>query len=115
MSGRTTQAISERYRKNPWGASTALHPLELSHKGHHEKSYGSLRPSKRLIRERTETKRTGSQRMKSGRYLHHGPITVRWLYLTFCQLRIGSCQESSRIHIYAIWPALLMGCQHWVL
>ena len=69
----------------------------------------------RLICEQTETKRTGSQRMKSGRCLLHEPTTVRWLYLTFCQLRIGGRQESSRIPICTIWPALLMGCQHWVL
>ena len=38
------QAISKGYRNNPGGGggggvSTALHTLELSHKGHHEKSY----------------------------------------------------------------------------
>ena len=64
--------------KNP-GLSTALHTLEWSHKGHHEKSYQEidrLSPSKRLIREQTENKRTGSQHMKSGHYLHHGMPTL---------------------------------------
>ena len=35
MSGQT---ISKGYGKNPGVPSTALHTLESSHKGHHEKS-----------------------------------------------------------------------------
>ena len=44
----------------------------------------------------------------------HGLTTVRWRYLTFCQLRFGGHQESSIIPICETWLVSLMGCLLWV-
>ena len=57
---------------------------------------------------------TELQHMRSELCQHHGLTTVRWHYLTFCQLRFGGRQESSRIPIYETWLVLLMGCLRWV-
>ena len=70
----------------------------------------SWRPSKRLTHELIEST-TKLQHMRSESCQPHGLTTVRWRYLTFCQLRIGGRRESSRIPNYVTWPVSLMGCQ----
>ena len=55
-----------------------------------------------------------SQPMKSEPCQPHGLTTVRWWYLTFCQLRFGGRRESSGIPIYETWLVSLVGFQLWV-
>ena len=57
---------------------------------------------------------TELQHIRSEPCQHHGLTAVRWHYLTFCQLRFGGRQESSRIPIYETWLVSLMGCLRWV-
>ena len=74
---------------------------------------GSWRQSTKLTPELRDSM-TELQHMRSALCQHHGLITVRWRYLTFCQLRFGGRQESSRIPIYETWLVSLMGCLCWV-
>ena len=74
---------------------------------------GSWRQTRKLTHELREST-TELQHMRSELCQHHGPITVRWRYLTFCQLRFGGRQESFKIPIYETWRVSLMGCLHWV-
>ena len=57
---------------------------------------------------------TELQHMRSEPCQPHGFTTVRWRYLTFCQLRSGGRREFFRIPIYVTWPVSLMGCLPWV-
>ena len=82
-------------RDSEWiqrGPTAVVHPLELLHQRHHEKSY--QRPSKRLTHELSGST-TKLQYMKSGPCQPHGLTTVRWCNLTFCQLHFGGCLQNS--------------------
>ena len=67
----------------------------------------SRKPTLKLIESMTELLHMRSEPC-------YGRTTVRWLYLTSCQLRFGGHLGSSRICIYATWPVSLMACLLWV-
>ena len=81
--------------------TAVVHSLEPHHQRYHEKSYqqmdcGDL--SKRLTHELIGST-TELQHMRSKPCQPHGLTTVRWRYLTFCQLRFRGHLEFSRIPI----------------
>ena len=107
MSSQTARALSTGYGKNPEKLSMALHPLESNHKGHHESHIS------KWIVETVKEAYTQADRDQEDSITGHDvrvlsaswAYNCQWHFLTFCQLCIGGHQESSRIHIYAIWPA----------
>ena len=69
----------------------------------------SKKPTLKLIKSMIEL-----LHMRSEHCQHHGRTTVRWPYLTSCQLRFGGHLGSSRIRIYGTWLVSLMACLLWV-
>ena len=97
------------------GPTAVVHSLELEqhHQRYHEKlcqqmDHGDCQRGLHMIGSMTT-----SQHMSSEPCQPHGLTTVRWRYLTFCQLHFGGRQESCKIPIEETWHVLLMGCLLW--